>query len=84
MEAAAIIALPLLVLVGIIAHVILLVKLVKAIDGLQVNTVSYSVKTAKKEPKLAECDNILKRKPKYKTDVGWYDWEKQRDREQNR
>jgi hypothetical protein len=31
--------------------------------------------------KLSDCDNILKRKPKFKSDQGWYDWERQNERE---
>jgi len=80
----AIIALQVILSLGIIIHILLMIRALRILERWPISTVTYSHKTAKKEPTLADCDNILKRKPKYKTDVGWYDWEKQRDRENNR
>ena len=80
----AIIALQVILSLGIIIHILLMIRALRILERWPISTVTYSHKTVKKEPTLADCDNILKRKPKYKTDVGWYDWEKQRDREQNR
>lgn len=73
-----ILILQVVVLLGIITHITTLYGMKKVLEERNVNHEFHYQKPIKTE-KLADCDNILKRKPKYKDDVGWYE-EEQRKR----